>query len=125
MKAEALRYSKSGDAVSLMAGIKKLMDPKVSYWASFHHALSASVSTERCKGIAHSAPLLYCQRHSFFCAGHSESLQATSADEFESDISALILVDRGVVKQRCAAIGSCGQIHNEEAIHTGFESRKY
>ena len=55
MKAEALRYSKSGDAVSLMAGIKKLMDPKVGYWASLHHALS----TERCTGIAHSAPLLY------------------------------------------------------------------
>ena len=59
MKAEALRYSKSGDAVSLMAGIKKLMDPKVGYWASLHHALSTSVSTERCSGIAHSVPLLY------------------------------------------------------------------
>ena len=58
MKAEALRYSKSGDAVSLMAGIKKLMDPKVGYWASFH-ALSTSVSTGTCRGIAQSAPLLY------------------------------------------------------------------
>ena len=31
MKAEALRYSKGADAVSLMAGIKKLIDPKVGY----------------------------------------------------------------------------------------------